>query len=558
MSLTVSSKESNVLLKQKNVLNESILSKYRMAGQIVQTGLKYIEDLIHSSYHLGEQKPFTSAELCLLGDSYLQTALEHSFKEVAEKGIAQPVTIDINDLVEGYSPEVDDPANLRFVPGDLVTINLGVQLDGYTARAAHTVVIYPPGKAPSGPLLGASADSVCASHIATEAVVALLGCALSLDKMPRSVAPVGSQVTGNLIRGLVDAVAEAYHCTVVPGSKVRRVRRFLAGQAEGLVAERGFKGVVWSEANQEARLLGKTANSTELMAYEKTSAATSNASAIPTDEFVVKAGEVYTVDIRMCPDQGTGIVTLDTLDQFTGKTTVVQELCPRPSVFIRDVNATYEPKLKSARALLRLIDRTHPVYPFRISELCESFPMDAESISETTPGIAKEMAPYKLGMSELTNQRLVLTKPVLAARFVPLLDILKSSAASGIHGFDAENPTLPGLELPLPRLGMTALGLKSLIKKTNKLPVAREMCTVVLNNALSQPELLRLAGGSSTTSPSWVHSDYQLAGQPAEAVAALAQLTQDPRFGLLVKECRPMRGKVNHLVAQQDVAMDTA
>ena len=97
-------------------------------------------------------------------------------------------------------------------------------------------------------------------------------------------------ITGTQIRQLVDAIADSFNCIVVPGSKIRRVRRFLAGQAEGIVAERDFKGVVWDESHQEARLLKQSSsNSTDLILSLETNKPvnTNNSSAIPTDDFVV-------------------------------------------------------------------------------------------------------------------------------------------------------------------------------------------------------------------------------------------------------------------------------
>ncbi|KAH3682639.1 hypothetical protein WICPIJ_006393, partial [Wickerhamomyces pijperi] len=98
-------------------------------------------------------------------------------------------------------------------------------------------------------------------------------------------------------------------------------RRFLAGQAEGIVAERDFKGVVWYEADQELKLLQKSPkynNDQQLVAYDKTkSAKVTASSAVPTDEFTVSPGEVYTVDIKMAPledTEGPGLVTLQNVD----------------------------------------------------------------------------------------------------------------------------------------------------------------------------------------------------------------------------------------------------
>ena len=149
-------------------------------------------------------------------------------------------------------------SKFTFNAGDIVTITLGVHIDGYAANVSHTVVIYPTGVTidnelkPPGPLLGSKADSICAAHIATETVVALLGMALTPEKLPTQLDPNNTKlVTGKQIRNIVNSIAESFNCTVVPGSKVRRIRRFLAGQAEGVVAEKDFKGVVGSESDQE-------------------------------------------------------------------------------------------------------------------------------------------------------------------------------------------------------------------------------------------------------------------------------------------------------------------
>ncbi|QPG77093.1 hypothetical protein FOA43_004494 [Brettanomyces nanus] len=539
----MSNREEDVLLKQKNVLNPLVLDKYRFAGQVTQSSLKYLTSLINDSYHLGNHTPYTAAELCILGDSYIQAAVnEMSPKDVKEKGIAQPVTIDVNDLVEGYSPEFDDKTNLSFQPGDIVTINLGCQVDGYTSRLAHTLVIYPVGPQPAGPLLGGPADAICASHIATETVIALLVCSLFPERLPRSVAPVGSQVTGSLIREVVDSIAETFHCTIVPGSKVRRIRRFLAGQAEGVVAERDFKGVVWSEADQELNLLRKSGkfdeSSSQLVKYRNgsVSEADDNASTVPKDEFVVIPGEVYTIDIRMAPTGAAGLVTLEVLDEYSGKNCAEGEMNPKPRVFLRDVAMTYQLRLKSARKLLSNIDRRHPVYPFKLSETSSHFPLDisdTETLPDQVKSVNDDIKLARLGMSELTNQRLTVAKPIWAARFIPLRTVLKATSSTGIHGIDAQNPTLPGLELPLPKLGITALKLKSMLKRSSKIPVARELSTVVLDNV--ENRVVRLSGGDCN--PSWVHSNYELQGDMAQGVNDLIQLCQN---GVNIIQCQPL------------------
>ncbi|KAG7706155.1 hypothetical protein KL932_001856 [Ogataea haglerorum] len=547
MELAVSDADKSILLEKKNVLNPSVLDKYRLAGQITQTCMAYLAELINDSYHLGKHEPYSIAELCLLGDSHMKVALDNAYKnQVREKGIAQPVTIDVNDVVVGYSPEVDDETNFKFKAGDIVTINMGCHIDGYTSNLSHTMVIYPPG-ASVGPLLGSSADAICASYIASETVIALLALSLTPEKIPQSLADGSGLIKGSTIRQIVDSIAESFNCVVVPTSKVRRIRRFLAGQAEGIVAERDFKGVVWSEADQELKLLKKSPKyngSQELATYDKTkSARVTASSAVPTDDFVVSPGEVYTVDIKMAPLQeteGPGLITLQAVDNVTGANHSKDTFRPRPSIFVRDVAISHQLKLKTSRKLLSTVDNKLSVYPFKLAHLTSGFPFNLSGdIEQQLRAIQQEMKPARLGLVELVNKHLVVAKPILRARFVPLQVILNASTSTGVNGYDAENPVLPGLELPLPRLGLTSLKLKSLLKASRESPVAREQSTVVLNG--DNNELIRLSGGLSTSKPSWVHSKFQLSGDVAQAVNDLVQLTQDQRFGLKIKECQPMK-----------------
>ncbi|GMG34007.1 unnamed protein product [Ambrosiozyma monospora] len=412
MELQISQRDTDILLKQKNVLETSVIDKYRLAGQVTQTCLSYLISLINDSYHLGEHAPYSAAELCLLGDSYIKSALSTAYKNnVREKGIAQPVTIDVNDVVVGYSPEIDEEVNIYFKPGDIVTINVGSHVDGYTANGSHTIVIYPPGvpsdngsKKPTGPLLGASADAVCAAHIASETVVALLAGTLTPEKLPQSLTGANKVVNGSLIRSIVDSIAESFHCVVVPTSKVRRIRRFLAGQSEGVVAERDFKGVVWSEADQELHLLQKSSKfaeqGTQLVAFDKSkNAAVNNSSAIPTDDFVVSPGEVYSVDIKMAAlqgNEGPGLVSLQTVDNITGKDHSNDAFSPRPSIYVRDVTVSHQLKLKSSRKLLNTIDKSLSVYPFKLSHVSDSFPIDlSKEIKEQLKNIQSDMNDFK-------------------------------------------------------------------------------------------------------------------------------------------------------------------
>ncbi|CUS22545.1 LAQU0S06e00474g1_1 [Lachancea quebecensis] len=593
MALAISREDTQVLLHGKNVLEESTLDKYRSAGQITQTALKFVIKLINESYHADGKQRLAIHEICLLSDSFLTACLESSFKnKVAERGISHPTTLDVDEVASGWCPEVDDVEQLRsankqmpdsapgcrrsvdgfLAPGDVVKVSLGVHIDGYTAQVSHTIVVYPTeedeshGKVPTGPLLGGKADAYAAAHIAMETVVSLLACALTPEKLPRSLSS-NNQVTGNLIRTVVDAIAASYKCVVVPGSKVRRVRRFLAGQNEGIVAEREYKGVAWYESHQELAMLQKSAESTKDLVAVKPSNR-HNSSAVPTDEFTVSAGEVYVVDLQMAPLEGLapGLITLETADNFSGKSHKADQLVARPGAYVRDFAHSHILKLKTSRQLLSKIDK-QGVYPVKLSHLSDSFPIDTSCPSSSQiEAISRDLKSYRLGMSEILNNFLAIPNPIRIAKCIPWDKILSTANPAGSLGVDANERSLPGQELPLPRLGVSSLKLKSLLKHAVSVPVARQSSTVVLCasdvSSSGKAELLRLTGGKKTCQPSWIHSKYQMNQEDPliQGVFQLAELSKDKRFGISIRETQPLK-KENTLAgitpnsAAQDIDM---
>lgn len=573
MELSIAPQDQQVLLNDKNVITETVLDKYRLSGQICQTTLSFLTKLINDSYHLNKGPKFTIKELCLLGDSYLQSSLDHVYSKgvnsVNEKGISLPVSIEVNEINSGFSPELDD--NLSsieyFQVGDIVKISLGCHIDGYTSNLTHTIVIYPQGELidnelrPTGPLLGSKADSIIAAHIATETVIALLSCSLTPEKYSSELKQLTSnnngKISGEVIRSIVDSIAESFGCVVVPGSRVRRIRRFLAGQAEGVVAEKEYKGVVWSERDQESKLLSKAESpeSKDLITLNTSVKGTgvSQTSALPTDEFNISTGEVYIIDLKMASISefsDIGLVTLQNVDNYTGKNHDDSAIISKPSIFIRDFAIQHILKLKTSRKTLSIIDKTRSVYPFKLNHLSENFPISIkdlnsiDAIKNQTQLIENDIKSSRLGINEIINNHLVVVKPIQIVKFLPLTSILNTANPTGAHGYDAENPTLPGLELPLPRLGISSLKLKSLIKKSKaiSLPVAREQATLIITSINNKNEILRLTGGESVAKPSWVHSNFKLNESNIYNKIAidLIKLTQDKRFGLNIKECQPM------------------
>ncbi|KAG7191534.1 putative metalloprotease arx1 [Scheffersomyces spartinae] len=581
MQLAVRQEDADVLLKEKNLLTASVLDKYRTAGQIAESGLKYLIELINSSYHfqtLGRQ--LSVQELCVMGDSYIAALLNRVYvdkSQVREKGISHPTAIEVNQFTgTGFSPEVDDVRPFMFQTGDLVAISLGVHIDGYTANVSHTLVIFPPNPTkPDGPLLGPKADSVIAAHIAAETVVGLMALASKPEKLPKeflgTVATSSSNttITGHTIRQTVDEIARQFGCVVVPGSKVRRIRRFLAGQAEGIVAERDFKGVVWDELHQEVELLTRYRNqnlkeSQEMTIISKKDIKEIEAShsAIPTDEFVVAKGEAYQVDIRMVSvaefKNELGIVTIEEVDKYTGKNHAKTTFNSQPTIYVRDYAMHHQLKLKTSRQLLGAIDKKIGVFPFKLTHLCDSFPLDIDANGnvdgEILQRLAKEVTQRKLGANELSNRHLIESRPIQLVKFVPLKQILLSSNPTGRQGVDANKPVLPGMEIPLPNLGISSLKLKLLVNKHGRSitegGVARELKSIVIGGGEDSKndavDAIKLTGNYK---PSWSHSQYKLQGPLQSAIQQLDLLMKDKRFGISIRQVMPL----SNLFSQIDV-----
>ncbi|KAI5966279.1 ARX1 [Candida pseudojiufengensis] len=552
MLVAVHQDDADILLKQKNILDDGVIEKYRVAGQISQTGLQYIISLINNSYHLKTTDKLSIQQLCLLSDSFLTDLLSKRYvNKVNEKGIAAPTTINVNELLNGFAPEIDDERELYLSEGDVATISLGVQIDGYTSQLSHTIVIYPTENAkPNGPLLGNNADALCATHIATEAVSALIGCSLSPEKLPQQLKNTSNTINGSQIRQLVDAIADSFNCIVVPGSKVRRIRRFLAGQAEGIVAERDFKGVVWDESHQEARFLKQ--GSMELSTDVKKPRATNSSSAIPSDDFIIVPGEVYQIEISMSGVQNElGIVTTQEIDNFSGKN-YKQDFNSKPSIFVRDFAIVHQLKLKTARKLLGQIDKSFSVYPFKLDFASSSFPIvvteSEEQIKNQIESVKHELKSFRLGSAELINRHLIQQKPIQITKFIPLEEILLTSNPTGKHGIDASKPVLPGMEIPLPQLGISSIKLKSLLKLGTNISNVKESTTILIND--QSQEVIRLNGGDENFKCNWVHSNYKLSNELNDIINHLIQLTKDKRFGIKVKEINPYKLKQHNLAVE--------
>lgn len=448
--LDVRTSEQRLLLDEKNQLTPEVLEKYRLAGQIAQTALLHVESLLLDCINSStDNKRMSIGEICRQGNTFLQKLVDGVFrKSVQEKGIAMPVRIEKNEFVDGVSPEEGDGFQGGFVEdGDLVKVVLGVYIDGYTAMASHTVVVRDYGElqGEEKPLEGASADAVCAAYIATEALVGLLGITVGADDTVK--AAVG-KVNGTRIRWLVDTVAKAFKVQVVPGSRVRRIRRFLAGQ-DDIVQESDFKGVVWNSLADESETLPE-----EIVEEE--------------EQLEVLPGEAWLIDIQMAATSGKrGVLAVREFQGYDGI------IIPSPTIFSRDLSIHYGLKLSAARSLLARTAALASVYPFTLSQVSDS---------------AAELRSSKLGLKETVNHHLLVPHPILRTEFV-------ASAGTGASATNRTTKELKAASSPV----AVARELSTIV-----------LVPAESNAATGYGEVLRLTGGPKTGAPAYVHSAFEV------------------------------------------------
>ncbi|ORY75809.1 peptidase M24, structural domain-containing protein [Protomyces lactucae-debilis] len=312
---------------QPDVLTDSVMGKYSLAAQFTNAALAKVLEACRPGAN--------TAALCLLGDALMQEGTSRVFKrdKQLEKGSAEPTTVNVNNCLGGYAPMEEEGAYI-LQAGDLVKVSLGVHIDGYTAKACHTMLVTQGQQ--SEAIQGPVADVTVATCAATEAVTRLLAQA-----QPPSALEDTQSVTLAQLRSLVEACAAAFDVRVCEGSKVRRLRRFLVGQAtveeEALDENDRPKQITWVYR--------------PVTAPAQTSADRLQAEEEETTQ--VSPGEVWLLDLAFS----------------TGKGAVRPHGVLRPTLYARDYGVTYQPKLKASQETLREVTATKSVFPFHLRTL---------------------------------------------------------------------------------------------------------------------------------------------------------------------------------------------
>jgi len=175
---------------EKTIAEDLVVTKYKMAGEIVNRVLKNVIDVCAPNSSI--------REICEYGDQLLLEETNKVFKkEKLKKGIAFPTCISINNCICHFSPLSSEP-DVLLKEGDVVKVDLGAHVDGFCAVVAHTIVL---GASESKKVTGRVADAMLAAHYASQAALRLLK-------------------PGNSNYAITDAVqdvCQAYNCKPVEG-----------------------------------------------------------------------------------------------------------------------------------------------------------------------------------------------------------------------------------------------------------------------------------------------------------------------------------------------------
>ncbi|KMQ93402.1 proliferation-associated protein [Lasius niger] len=149
---------------EKTIAEDLVVTKYKMAGEIVNRILKQVLDKCIAGASV--------REICEFGDKLLTEETSKVFKKEKElkKGIAFPTCISVNNCICHFSPIASEP-DLILKDEDMVKVDLGAHIDGFIAVVAHTIVI---SSSLEKKVTGRKADVVLAAHFASQAALRLL------------------------------------------------------------------------------------------------------------------------------------------------------------------------------------------------------------------------------------------------------------------------------------------------------------------------------------------------------------------------------------------------
>ncbi|ELT89178.1 hypothetical protein CAPTEDRAFT_136142, partial [Capitella teleta] len=134
--------------EELTISDDSVVTKYNTAAKIANDAVAMLQKLTVAGSKV--------IDLCEKGDNFIIEETDKVFrsKKSMKKGVAFPTCVSTNACICHFSPLKSDP-DVEIQDGDLVKIDLGAHIDGFSAVLAHTFVV---GASTSNKVTGRKAD----------------------------------------------------------------------------------------------------------------------------------------------------------------------------------------------------------------------------------------------------------------------------------------------------------------------------------------------------------------------------------------------------------------
>lgn len=176
---------------EQNISSSSVMQKFRVAGSISDEAIKLAIRLCQDGARV--------AEICEACDNFIREETGKLFprQKTIMKGLAFPTCLSINNIVSHFSPFEDDETILR--TGDVVKIDLGVQVDKFPALAATTTVV----GFEQERVTGRKADLLAATEAVAKAAARLVRVGNKSSDLGPVLAKIAESFQCNLVEGVL-------------------------------------------------------------------------------------------------------------------------------------------------------------------------------------------------------------------------------------------------------------------------------------------------------------------------------------------------------------------
>jgi len=192
---------------EQELPSPDVVSKYQTAAQIANRALaELVKETVPGK---------VAVDLCALGDKIINDEVAKIFTKAKglDKGVGFPTCISVNHCAGHFSPLSED-RSVVLQEGDVVKIDLGVQVDGFISQVAHTVVAT---ANPSTPTTGRKADAICAAHYAAEIAHRLVRPGRKNTEVTDAIQKVAQQFQCAPLEGVLSHQLKRY---VIDGNRV--------------------------------------------------------------------------------------------------------------------------------------------------------------------------------------------------------------------------------------------------------------------------------------------------------------------------------------------------